>query len=200
MFTRAGFSMANHPETGVFDSEVIRNVGGALPWLARMPKQPELPNPGWFTPGNLTAVSSHEARQAVEGLARSLRKRHDAVSTVASPMMDKLQAEVESTKPGTIMDPEGTGVQALEESEQYFRAECEELSGIKEALERSEIGVTHGADVFKELERVNRLFAAIVSWSQRIRWRLVVNDGTLAPTTGRTFTSGADLISSLDDA
>ena len=38
--------MANHPETGVFDSEVIRNVGGALPWLARMPKQPDLPDSG----------------------------------------------------------------------------------------------------------------------------------------------------------
>ena len=112
--------MANVPQTGTLNSEVIRNVGGALPWLARLPKRPELPEPGWFTPTNLTATSSHELRHAIEGLARSLRERHDAVWTVASRMMDKLQAEIESTERGAIMDPEGTGVQALEETEEYF--------------------------------------------------------------------------------
>ena len=192
--------MANVPQTGTLNSEVIRNVGGVLPWLARLPKRPELPEPGWFTPTNLTATSSHELRNAIEGLARNLRERHDAVWTVASRMMDKLQAEIESTERGAIMDPEGTGVQALEEAEEYFRTECEELSGIRDALERSGGVVVHGAGVFRDLERLKGLFADIVSWSQQIRWRLMINDGELAPTTGRTFTSGADLISSLEDA
>lgn len=98
------------------------------------------------------------------------------------------------------MDPDGTAMQALEQSERYFRAECGELERIRAALMALGYAAAHGSGVFKELEEFHELFTSVVSWSQEVRWLILINDGTLAPTTGKTFTSGADLISSLDDS
>ena len=78
--------------------------------------------------------------------------------------------------------------------------ECEELEGVRTALKALEGETTPESGIFEELEALHRLFASIVSWSQEVRWLILINDGTLAPTTGKTFTSGADLISSLDDS
>ena len=69
-------------------------------------------------------------------------------------MMDKLQAEIESMPPGTIMDPEGAGVQALEEAEEYFRTECDKLCDIRDALERSGGSEAHGKAIIDQLDRV----------------------------------------------
>ena len=184
--------VASAPST----SEVICNVGRVLPWLVRAPHEPDR---GWFTSLNLARAPSRETKQALEALQHNLRKRHEAF-TSASGMMKKLQAEIESTTPGTIMDPSGTGVQALEEAEEYFRSECEELTSIRDALDRSGGSGAYGQSVFEELQRLRELFANVVAWSQEVRWMLMINDGTLAPTTGRTIKSGADLVSTLDDS
>jgi hypothetical protein len=176
---------------------VIRNVGRLLPWLVRTSDEPDR---NWYTRIHLTQASSQETTAAVAALIGNLRKRYDTLTTVASRMMEKLRAEVESTPSSTTMDPEGTGVQALEEAEEYFRIECEQLCDIREALDRSGGAEAHGRAIFDELERVRALFATVVAWSQEMRWLLMINDGTLAPTTGRTFTSGAELVSALDDS
>ena len=112
-------------------------------------------------------------------------------------MMDKLRAEVEATPPGTVMDPNGVGVQAFEETEGYFRNECDELRAIRGALEHSGGPDQHGKRIFRELNRLEGLLSQVVQRCQEIRWLLMINDGALAPTTGKTFASGAELVSSL---
>lgn len=189
--------MANVIESASPTSEVIYNVGRVLPWLVRTPPEP---GRSWFTSLNLTQAASRETKNALEALQDNLRKRHEALATIASGMMDKLQAEIESTTPGTIMDPAGVGVQALEDAEKYFRIECEELSSIRDALARSGGSEAYGRGVFEDLQRLHQLFEKVVAWSQEMRWLLMINDGTLAQTTGRTFKSGAGLVSVLDDS
>lgn len=189
--------MGNAVDAVASTTDVIRNVGRLLPWLVRTSDEPDGRR---YTCIHLARASSHETRAAVDALMSNLRERYDAVTNVASRMMDKLQAEIESTLPGTIMDPEGAGVQALEEAEEYFRTECDQLGDIRDALERSGGSEAHGKAVFDQLDRVRSLFATVVAWSQEMRWLLLINDGTLAPTTGRTFTSGAELVSALDDS
>lgn len=189
--------MASAVESAPSTSEVIYNVGRVLAWLARTPDEPDR---SWFTPSNLTRGTSRETRQALEILQHNLRKRHEVCTTIASGMMDKLQAEIESTPPGTIMDPEGSGVKTLEGVEEYFRVECEGLDSIRNALDRSGGSEAFGPRVFEELQRLQQLFAKVVAWAQETRWRLMINDGTLAQTTGRAFKSGADLVSALDDS
>ena len=189
--------MGNAVDAAASATDVIRNVGRLLPWLVRTSDEPDGRR---YTCIHLTRASSHETRAAVDALRRNLRDRYDAVTNVASRMMDKLQAEIESMPPGTIMDPEGTGVQALEEAEEYFRTECDKLCDIRDALERSGGSEAHGKAIIDQLDRVRSLFTKVVAWSQEMRWLLLINDGTLAPTTGRTFTSGAALVSALDDS
>ena len=112
-------------------------------------------------------------------------------------MTDKLRSEVEAAPTGTVLDPDGTGVQALEEAEQHFRAESEELRQIRRTLEGSGGQSVHGIGVFRELDRLEDLLSKVAQRCQEIRWLLMINDGALAPTTGKTFASGAELVSSL---
>jgi len=184
-------------DTAASATDVIRNVGRLLPWLVRTSDEPDCRR---YTCMNLTEASSRETRAAVDALMSNLRERYDAVTNVASRMMDKLQAEIESMPPGTIIDPEGTGIQALEEAEEYFRIECDKLCDIRDALERTGGSEAHGKAIIDQLARVRSLFTTVVAWSQEMRWLLLINDGTLAPTTGRRFTSGAALVSALDDS
>ena len=163
--------MASVVESASSTGEVIRNVGRVLPWLVRTSDELDR---SWFTPTNLTRASSRETLKALAVLERNLRRRRDAVTTVASGMMNKLQEEIESTTPGTIMDPAGTGVQALEEVEEYFRIECEDLMSIRDALDRSGGPGTYGQGVFEELQRLQELFSKVVAWSQEIRWMLMI--------------------------
>ena len=188
--------MASIREPSTLNSDIVCHVGRVLPWLAEKPGQSDM---SWFTARNLAHTSSRKIEAAVLSLAHELRERREAVTTAISQMTGKLKAEVESTEPGTIMDPDGTATQALEQAEEYFRVECEALENIRAALEASGDAAIQDSRIFEELEELHRLFASTVSWSQEVRWLMLINDGTLAPTTGKTFTSGADLISSLDD-
>ena len=112
-------------------------------------------------------------------------------------MTGKLRTEIQSAAHDTVIDPDGAGVQALEEAEAYFHSERHELRDVRKALEESEVPSTHGPRVFDELDRLDRLFFGIVQWCQEIRWLVMTHDGLASPTTGKTFTSGAELVSSL---
>ncbi len=179
------------------NGDAIRNVGQVLPWLAQLPGQPDREQ---FATVNLERSSDDETRIVVAALERNLRERHDSVHAAISAMTDKLRIEVESAVPGTVMDPDGTGVQALEEAEEYFRIECGELREIERALDGSGVRSACGASVFDELDRLATLFFGIVQWCQEIRWLVMIHDGVASPVTGKTHQSGAELVSSLTDS
>ena len=189
--------MAGIREPATLNSDIVCHVGRILPWLADMPRQRD---PRWFTSKNLAQPTNLDIDNAVLGLARELRERREALTTAISQMTTKLKAEIESTQPGTIMDPEGTATQALEEAEEYFRRQCSELESTREALGVSGGIAVHGREIFEELEKLRRLFESIVSWSQEVRWLMLINDGTLASTTGKSFTSGAELLSAVENS
>jgi len=179
------------------NGDAIRNVGQLLPWLDRLPDPPDVTR---FTPGGYTDTRDRETREAVSVLERHLHKRHDSVNGAFSAMTDKLWTEVESAMPGTVLDPEGFGVQALEEAEEYFRSESGELRELRKALDGSGVRSAYGASVFDALERLDRLFFDIVRWCQEIRWLVMIHDGVASPSTGKTHKSGAELVSSLTDS
>lgn len=185
-------AIASEPVSPTGDA--IRNVGRVLPWLAEFPERPD---PTRFTPDCLLRSSDRETRRAVTELERNLGERHESIDAAVITMMDKLRAEVEAAPPGTVMDPDGAGVQAFEETEGYFRNESDELRAIRGALDHSGGPDRHGKRIFRELDRLEDLLSGVVRRCQEIRWLLMINDGALAPTTGKTFASGAELVSSL---
>ncbi len=178
----------------VLTGDAIEGVGRVLPWLARMPDQPD---GSFFASGEAARASVGEAREAVAELEGKLRKRHDSLSAAFAAMTDKLRTEIESMAPDTVIDPDGAGVGALEEAEAYFRRECDGLRDMRNALEEFGSASACGRNVFDELDRLDRVFFAIVQWCQEIRWLVMTHDGVASPTTGKTFTSGAGLVSSL---
>ena len=174
------------------NSDAIQSVGRVLPWLASIPDRSR------FAFDNLARTSDRETRDAVAGHERALRELHDSLDAAATAMMDKLRSEVEAAPAGTTMDPEGTGIQALEEAERFFRNQCTEFLGdIRNTLELSGDRSGHGKGVFRELDRLERLYFRIAECCQEVRWLLMINDGAQASTTGKTFTSGAELVASL---
>ena len=58
----------------------------------------------WFTTRNLAHTANSKIEAAVLSLAHELRERRESVATAISRMTSKLKSEVESTKPGTIME------------------------------------------------------------------------------------------------
>ena len=185
-------AIASEPVSPTGDA--IRNVGRVLPWLAEIPTGRERNR---ITSGDLLRPSNRETRNAVADLKRNLGERYKSVNSVIVTMIDKLRAEVEAAPAGTVLDPDGTGVEALEEAEEYFRAECNELREIRSTLDGSGGQSLHGEAVFGELDRLEGLFSKVVQRCQDIRWLLMINDGAQASTTGKTFTSGAELVASL---
>lgn len=182
------------PSAPHLDSDAIRSVGRVLPWLAEMPVRPDRAR---FTHDNLSRPSNREIRNAVAELEHNLGERCKTIDYAAFAMMDKLRTEIEAAPRGMVMDPKGAGVRVFEETERYFRGECDELREIRAALEHSGGSKVHGKGIFRELDRLEGLLSQIVQRCHEIRWLLMINDGALAPTTGKTFTSGDELVSSL---
>ena len=177
------------------NSDIVYHVGHVLPWLAEASGQNDL---SWIqSPASGRAID-HRIEEAVIGLAQSSRERRESVTTAISGMTQKLKTEVESVEPGTIMDPDGAATQALEQAEEYFRAECEDLDRLHAALKALRSAAVDDSGVLAELDALRRSFTDVVAWAQEVRWLMLINDGTLAPTTGKTFESGADLIAALD--
>ncbi len=183
--------MATVREPIASHSDIVYHVGHILPWLAEAPGRNDL---SWIRSPNPGRAIDHRIEETVIGLARNSRERRESVTTAISRMTDKLKTEVESVEPGTIMDPDGAAVQALEQAEEYFRTECEELIRLHTALKALRSAAVHDSGVLDELDQLRSVFTDIVSWAQEVRWLMLINDGTLAPTTGKTFESGADLI------
>ena len=189
--------MATQQKIAEFSGETVRNVAGTLIWLARPPKQSEAPNQNWLA--DLLANQDKDKLQgAIKLLTESFRERHDSVATVCSTFQERLQRAAEDFPPGREMDPDDIAVPELEKSEEYFRKEREELRDVRDALQRTGGSEAYGAEVFADLERLDKLFEYLVASFQELRWAIMIHDGALAPSTGGTCASGSEFMASIE--
>ena len=171
----------------MLNSEIIRDVGRALPWLASEPG-----------PEPIRSGASAAKRSALlKAHAKGLRDRYDSLYPVIDRAGQKLAAAFEEMDPAEILDPEGEGTEALEGAEAHFHAERGELDQVRNAL--VDFGAPEDHDVFEALDRLDGLYAGIVASMQEIRWAVLIADGVRTPPSARTFTSGADLVAALDE-
>ena len=190
--------MATQQKIAEFSGETVRNVAGTLIWLARPPKQSEAPNQNWLA--DLLANQDKDKLQgAIKLLTESFRERHDSVATVCSTFQERLQRAAEDFPPGREMDPDDIAVPELEKSEEYFRKEREELRDVRDALQRTGGSEAYGAEVFADLERLDKLFEYLVASFQELRWAIMIHDGALAPSTGGTCASGSEFMASIEN-
>ena len=190
--------MVTQEKIAEFSGETVRNVAGTLIWLARPPEQSETLSRNWLA--NLLANQNRDKLQgAIKVLTESFRKRHDAVATICSTFQERLQKAAKDFPLGREMDPDDIAVPELEKSEEYFRKEREELSDIRDALQRTGGAEVYGAEVFAELGRLDKLFEYLVASFQELRWAIMIHDGALAPSTGGTCASGAEFMASIEN-
>lgn len=103
------------------------------------------------------------------------------------------------TPAGGEMDPDDTAVPALEQTEEYFRKQRKRLREIRETLQGIVGAEAFGAEVFEEMERLDRLFEDLVASLQELRWTILIHDGEHAPSPVGTCTSRTGFMASLRD-
>ena len=190
--------MVTQEKTAEFSGETVRNVAGTLTWCAQPLEQSEVLTGEWLA--DLLANRNRVKFQgAMKLLTESFRERHDAIVDVCTVFQGRLQRAAEEFPAGLEMDPDDIAVPALEQSEEYFRKEREGLREIREALQRKGGREAFGAEVFEELERLDKLFEDLVASFQELRWTIMIHDGALAPSPGGTCTSGAGFMASLEN-
>ena len=129
--------------------------------------------------------------ELLEAYAAELHDWHAAMY----PAAHRLLTEFESARSDEITDPDSDAVVALEAAGKYFKRECDELGRLHAVLTDGMVRRDHR--VFDELSRLEDLFGGLVGHLQDIRWNLLIAEGVRAPTTGRTFKSGHELVAAL---
>ena len=171
----------------MLSAEMIRDVGRALPWLVAEPQSEPIP----------TGVSLRERTEFLDAHAEGLRSRYDTLYPVIDRGGHKLAAAFNELDPASIVDPEGEGAEALEQAEAYFHAQRGDLDRFREAL--IDAGAPPDHVIFEALDRLDGLYAWIVSTMQEVRWTVLIADGRRAPASERRFTSGSALVAALDE-
>ena len=185
--------MVTQQKIAEFSGETVRNVVGTLIWLAR----PALSR-HWLA--DLLSIQDKDKLQgAIKLLTEGFRKRHDVLANVCTAFQDRLHKAVEDFPLGSEMDPDDIAVAELEKSEEYFRKEREELRDIRDTLQQAGGTEAYGAEVFAELERLDKLFEYLVVSLQELRWTIMIHDGALAPSAGGICASGAEFMASMEN-
>lgn len=180
-----------------FNGEVVRNVASTLRWYVRPLEQSkvlDLDRLANLHPDH----NKDELQHAIKELTDNIRERCKAVDAVCSSFQSRLKEAAKNMAPDQEIDPDDIGVSALEKSEEYFHENRETLREIRDILQRIEGAETHGAEVFAELEQLDKQFEYLIASSQEIRWFILIHDGSLAQNTERTCKSGAEFMASLE--
>ncbi len=188
--------MTSQQQIAEFSGEVVRNGVATVTWCAQPLEQSEVQSRNWLV--NLNPDRNRdELRRAARELAGGFRKRYDAVTAVCTTQ-DRLLKAARDFSPGREMDPADIAVPELEKGEAYFHKEREDLRDIRNVLQRTGGTEAHGAEVFAELERLDKLFEYIVASFQELRWIIMIHDGSLAQNTEKTCQDGAEFMASVE--
>ena len=164
-------------------SKTIRDVSRALPALVA--------DPDLDVPVSAKLLDAHAA---------GLRERYGNLLPVIDRAGKTLAEAMKTHDPDEIADPEGEGVQALEQAEAYFKHRREELLHLRDAFVN--VGASPSHEVFDAVDRLDNLYVGIVATMQEVRWSVLifdgVNDRAKSPE-GHTFTSSSEWLASLHE-
>lgn len=162
-------------------SNTIRDVSRALPALV---SDPDLDIP----------VSA----ELLDAHAAGLRERYDGLVPVIDRAGNTLAEAMKTHDPEERADPEGEGVQALEQAEAYFNHRREELLHLRDAF--ANVGAAPSHEVFEAVDRLDNLYMWIIATMQEVRWSVLIFDGVIDGAKSperRTFTSSSEWLASL---
>ena len=162
-------------------SNTIRDVTRALPALVS--------GPDLGTPVSAELLDAH---------AQGLRDRYDSLLPVINRAGSVLSEAMKMHDPESPADPDGESVRAMEQGERYFKHRLQELQQLRDAF--AELRASPSHDVFRELDRLEHLYAWTVAIMQEVRWSVLIGDGVRDRANSpepRTFTSSSEWLASL---
>lgn len=180
----------------------IRDLGRVLPWMASPP-------PG--QPERLTDVLTREAlahmtatrrNAAVEALINACEHRRAGLAATIEKMAAEFRRirdmDVENLM-NALADPHGEATDSCESAEAYFREQREDLWALRNTLLSSGGLEVYGPRVFLAIDALHTTFGLAISCMQEGRWLVLMAEGGRdAPSSSRTFTSGAALIAAIE--
>lgn len=98
-----------------------------------------------------------------------------------------------------LADPHGEATDSCEKAEAYFREEQEDLYALRNTLLTSGGLEVYGPMVFVAVDALHTAFGLAISCMQQSRWLILMAEGGRdAPSSNRTFASGAALIAAIE--
>ena len=136
----------------------------------------------------------------LDARAKGLRERYESLHPVIDRAGSVLAEAMELHDPTSPADPDGEGVRAMEQGERYFKRRLDELQQLRDAFVELRASPSH--DVFRELDRLEHLYAWTVATMQEVRWFVLIGDGVRDRADSpdpRAFTSASEWLASLRD-
>lgn len=184
-------------------SAQIRDFGRLLPWVASPSPHDER---GRFadivTPDTLRRMPPSRRSAVGAALARMCNERAGLLAAMLGKMTAEL-GEYSTRDPRSLVDdladPQAEVTESCEATEAYFRAERNDLAGVRRALSSSPDPKIDDPEVFAALDRLDDAFRLAVGCMQEARWLvLMANGGRGAPASKRTFASGPQLLAAIE--
>lgn len=180
----------------------IRDLGRGLPWMAAPPRDQSEDFAAILTPEALASMPASKKAVVIEALVRSCE--HRQAGLVAA--LDKMMAELKQVRGMDVeevidafADPDGEATDSCEKAEAYFRAERENLQALWDSLLSSGGLLVYDPRVFVAIDALYTVFGLAVSCMQEGRWLVLMAEGGRdAPSSTRTFASGAALIAAIE--
>lgn len=180
----------------------IRDLGRVLPWMASPPSEQPEDFAAVLTPEALSAMSAAKRTAVIEALVTSCEHRQVGVAAA----LDKMTAELKQIRGMDVdevidgfADPDGEATDSCENAEAYFHAERENLQVLRDNLLSSGGLLVYDPRVFVAIDDLRTVFALAISCMQQARWLILMAEGGRdAPSSNRTFVSGAALIAAIE--
>ena len=174
--------MLTQQEPMIGFNEAVRSVAGTLIWMSK--------------PASL-AIPDEQDQMLVEEYTKSLKLRAANLSSIPD-IRETFKEAIDTYPEDEEMDPDDTGVPALERGEGYFHREREELHSVRRILEEKGGKGRYGPEVFLELDRLDNLYKELVSLFQDLRWTILIHDGKLAEKVG-VIKGGREFLEALEE-
>lgn len=180
----------------------IRDLGRVLPWMASPPRDQSEDFAAILTPDALVSMAASKRTAVIEELVRSCEHRQAGLAAMLERMTAELKQlrgmDVESAI-DALADPDGEATDSCESTEAYFRAEQRDLAALRKHLLSSGGLDTYDPKVFVAIDDLHTVFGLAIACMQQARWLILMAEGGRdAPSSNRTFASGAALIAAIE--
>ena len=147
-------------------------------------------------------MSGEQRKDLIKALVWSCEQRLAGVAAALQKMTTELKLARNLKAEDLLVafaDPDGEVTDSCEKAEAHFRSERERLQALRDNLLASGGLALYDPRVFVAIDALYAAFGSVVSCMQESRWLILMAEGGRdAPSSDRTFASGAALVAAIE--